>query len=99
MAAGLGAAFGREARDRPRLARRYRVPDRSAHEVHLEAGRGEAPAHLGEDGGQVDQLAHGLLHGGRNRLTGGAVPTGPELSRTTGLHIPVDSGVAAAFLR
>jgi len=23
----------------------------------------------------------------------------PELSRTTGLHIPVDSGVAAAFLR
>lgn len=25
--------------------------------------------------------------------------TGPELSRTTGLHIPVDSGVAAAFLR
>jgi len=28
-----------------------------------------------------------------------AVLTGPELSRTTGLHIPVDSGVAAAFLR
>ncbi|OIJ34267.1 bifunctional rhamnulose-1-phosphate aldolase/short-chain dehydrogenase [Microbacterium sp. LCT-H2] len=27
------------------------------------------------------------------------VLTGPELSRTTGLHIPVDSGVAAAFLR
>lgn len=25
--------------------------------------------------------------------------TGPELSLTTGLHIPVDSGVAAAFLR
>ncbi|MGO1538460.1 MAG: bifunctional aldolase/short-chain dehydrogenase [Leucobacter sp.] len=25
--------------------------------------------------------------------------TGPELSRTTGMHIPVDSGVAAAFLR
>lgn len=25
--------------------------------------------------------------------------TGPELSRTTGLHIPVDAGVAAAFLR
>jgi NAD(P)-dependent dehydrogenase (short-subunit alcohol dehydrogenase family) len=25
--------------------------------------------------------------------------TGGELSRTTGLHIPVDSGVAAAFLR
>ena len=23
----------------------------------------------------------------------------PELTRTTGLHIPVDSGVAAAFLR
>ena len=23
----------------------------------------------------------------------------PDLSRTTGLHIPVDSGVAAAFLR
>ena len=28
-----------------------------------------------------------------------AVLTGPELSRTTGLHVPVDSGVAAAFLR
>ena len=27
------------------------------------------------------------------------VLTGAELSRTTGLHIPVDSGVAAAFLR
>ncbi len=27
------------------------------------------------------------------------VLTGPELSRTTGLHIPVDSGVAAAFIR
>ncbi|GAB3285833.1 bifunctional aldolase/short-chain dehydrogenase [Kineosporia babensis] len=27
------------------------------------------------------------------------VLTGDELSRTTGLHIPVDSGVAAAFLR
>jgi rhamnulose-1-phosphate aldolase/alcohol dehydrogenase len=27
------------------------------------------------------------------------VLTGPELSRTTGLHIPVDSGIAAAFLR
>ncbi|MGI6877226.1 bifunctional aldolase/short-chain dehydrogenase [Microbacterium sp. gxy059] len=27
------------------------------------------------------------------------VLTGPELSRTTGLHIPVDSGVAQAFLR
>jgi len=28
-----------------------------------------------------------------------SVLTGPELSLTTGLHIPVDSGVAAAFLR
>jgi hypothetical protein len=27
------------------------------------------------------------------------VLTGGELSRTTGLHIPVDAGVAAAFLR
>jgi len=27
------------------------------------------------------------------------VLTGPELSRTTGAHVPVDSGVAAAFLR
>jgi len=27
------------------------------------------------------------------------VLTGPDLTRTTGLHIPVDSGVAAAFLR
>ncbi|MDO9398783.1 MAG: bifunctional aldolase/short-chain dehydrogenase [Herbiconiux sp.] len=27
------------------------------------------------------------------------VLTGPELGRTTGVHIPVDSGVAAAFLR
>lgn len=28
-----------------------------------------------------------------------SVLTGPDLSRTTGVHIPVDSGVAAAFLR
>ncbi|HEV7623047.1 MAG TPA: bifunctional aldolase/short-chain dehydrogenase [Amnibacterium sp.] len=28
-----------------------------------------------------------------------AVLTGPDLSHTTGLHIPVDAGVAAAFLR
>lgn len=28
-----------------------------------------------------------------------AVLTGPELSHTTGMHIPVDAGVAAAFLR
>jgi rhamnulose-1-phosphate aldolase len=28
-----------------------------------------------------------------------AVITGPDLSHTTGLHIPVDAGVAAAFLR
>ena len=27
------------------------------------------------------------------------VLTGPELSHTTGLHVPVDAGVAAAFLR
>ena len=25
--------------------------------------------------------------------------SGPDLSHTTGLHIPVDAGVAAAFLR
>jgi hypothetical protein len=25
--------------------------------------------------------------------------TGPDLTLTTGVHIPVDSGVAAAFLR
>jgi hypothetical protein len=25
--------------------------------------------------------------------------TGGDLSRTTGLHVPVDAGVAAAFLR
>ena len=28
-----------------------------------------------------------------------AVLTGPDLAHTTGLHVPVDSGVAAAFLR
>jgi rhamnulose-1-phosphate aldolase/alcohol dehydrogenase len=28
-----------------------------------------------------------------------SVLTGPELSHTTGLHVPVDAGVAAAFLR
>ena len=27
------------------------------------------------------------------------VLTGPELAHTTGLHVPVDAGVAAAFLR
>jgi len=28
-----------------------------------------------------------------------AVLTGPDMSHTTGLHVPVDAGVAAAFLR
>ena len=28
-----------------------------------------------------------------------AALTGPDLSHTTGLHVPVDAGVATAFLR
>jgi rhamnulose-1-phosphate aldolase len=34
-----------------------------------------------------------------NVANAAAVLTGSELSHTTGLHIPVDAGVAAAFLR
>lgn len=34
-----------------------------------------------------------------NVANGVSVLTGPDLSHTTGLHIPVDAGVAAAFLR
>ena len=50
-------------------------------------------------GGNGEGLAADLHH----QLSLGAqavfVLCSPELSRTTGLHIPVDSGVAAAFLR
>ena len=34
-----------------------------------------------------------------NAANAASVLTGPDLSHTTGLHIPVDAGVAAAFLR
>jgi len=57
----------------------------------------------------VAEEDHGQFYANRTILKREVVPenvadavyvlTGPELSRTTGLHIPVDSGVAAAFLR
>jgi rhamnulose-1-phosphate aldolase len=57
----------------------------------------------------VDEQDLGAFYAQRTILKREVVPenvadavyvlTGPELSRTTGLHIPVDSGVAAAFLR
>ncbi len=57
----------------------------------------------------VDERDLGAFYAQRTILKREVVPenvadavfvlTGPELSRTTGLHIPVDSGVAAAFLR
>ncbi|MFF2277807.1 bifunctional aldolase/short-chain dehydrogenase [Agromyces sp. NPDC058126] len=57
----------------------------------------------------VDEQDLGQFYANRTILKREVVPenvadavyvlTGPELSRTTGLHIPVDSGVAAAFLR
>ena len=57
----------------------------------------------------VDEKNLGQFYANRTILKREVVPenvadavyvlTGPELSRTTGLHIPVDSGVAAAFLR
>ncbi len=57
----------------------------------------------------VDEKDLGQYYANRTILKREVVPenvadavfvlTGPELSRTTGLHIPVDSGVAAAFLR
>jgi rhamnulose-1-phosphate aldolase len=57
----------------------------------------------------VDEKDLGAFYAQRTILKREVVPenvadavyvlTGPELSRTTGLHIPVDSGVAAAFLR
>lgn len=57
----------------------------------------------------VDEKDLGQFYANRTILKREVVPenvadavyvlTGPELTRTTGLHIPVDSGVAAAFLR
>ncbi|PJI91134.1 bifunctional aldolase/short-chain dehydrogenase [Luteimicrobium subarcticum] len=57
----------------------------------------------------VDEQDLGQFYANRTILKREVVPenvadavyvlTGPELSRTTGLHVPVDSGVAAAFLR
>ena len=57
----------------------------------------------------VDEEDLGQFYANRTLLRREVVPesvadavfvlTGPELSRTTGMHIPVDSGVAAAFLR
>ncbi|MBC9926419.1 MULTISPECIES: bifunctional aldolase/short-chain dehydrogenase [unclassified Leucobacter] len=57
----------------------------------------------------VDEQDLGQFYANRTILKREVVPenvadavyvlTGSELSRTTGLHIPVDSGVAAAFLR
>ena len=57
----------------------------------------------------LDMLRRAAFYANRTILKREVVPenvadavyvlTGPELSRTTGLHIPVDSGVAAAFLR
>lgn len=57
----------------------------------------------------VDEKDLGTFYAQRTILKREVVPenvadavyvlTGPELSRTTGLHIPVDAGVAAAFLR
>ena len=57
----------------------------------------------------VDEKDLGQFYANRTILKREVVPenvadavyvlTGPELSRTTGLHVPVDSGVAAAFLR
>ena len=57
----------------------------------------------------VDEEDLGQFYANRTILKREVVPenvadavyvlTGPELTRTTGLHIPVDSGVAAAFLR
>ncbi|MBD8476683.1 bifunctional aldolase/short-chain dehydrogenase [Microbacterium sp. CFBP 8794] len=57
----------------------------------------------------VDEKDLGQFYANRTILKREVVPenvadavyvlTGPELTRTTGLHVPVDSGVAAAFLR
>jgi rhamnulose-1-phosphate aldolase/alcohol dehydrogenase len=57
----------------------------------------------------IDEKDLGQFYANRTILKREVVPenvadavfvlTGPELSRTTGLHVPVDSGVAAAFLR
>ena len=57
----------------------------------------------------IDEAELGQYYANRTILKREVVPenvadavyvlTGPELSRTTGLHIPVDSGVAQAFVR
>ena len=64
---------------RPRLTRgagrQQRVAHRPADQVHLETGRGEALTELDEHGGDLDELAHRLLHrwgdqGGLGRARG-----------------------------
>ncbi|MGO1627451.1 MULTISPECIES: bifunctional aldolase/short-chain dehydrogenase [unclassified Microbacterium] len=57
----------------------------------------------------IDESELGQFYANRTILKREVVPenvadavyvlTGPELSRTTGLHVPVDSGVAQAFVR
>jgi hypothetical protein len=54
-----------------RAGREQRVPDRTADEMDLVAGLGEAPAQLGEHGGEVHEFPHRRLDGRRNRLDGG----------------------------
>ena len=71
------------------LGPEQRVPHRPTDQVHLVPRRGEAPAELGEHGGEVDELPHGLLDSRGNRLgirTGPIGPTprhGPLLARSS----------------
>src|SRR5690606_666653 len=58
---------------------------------------GRAEAKLGEFYDQRTILKREVLPA--NVANAAAAITGPDFSHTTGLHVPVDAGVAAAFLR
>ena len=100
-----GAAARRRARRARHQGQRRQPRRRRAGLRHLRQRLGRQPRRRLRRGGegprQVLRPAHpaqarGAARALRQRRLRALLP---ELSRTTGLHIPVDSGVAAAFLR
>ena len=100
-----GPAAGRRARRARHQGQRRESRRRRRRLRHLRERLGRQPRRGLRRGGegprQVLRPAHPAQAGGAPRALrpGRLRALLPELSRTTGLHIPVDSGVAAAFLR
>ena len=97
LAAELGPARHPGQRDQPR-----RRGPRLGH-LRRRLGR-EARGRLRRPGGGAGRLLRQADPAGREVLPEHVADavfalTGGDLSQTTGLHIPVDAGVAAAFLR